>query len=270
MPLQFVFWYIFFGFIYIKKFLLVPEYTHRTQRGVEIYLEDLKERLNQLRMQNDAVIHNSEEIINELDEVSSTLVLTENCGSGQGNERLTKIKKLILEFEKSNDECSAKTTVVPETHVNLKQILENFEKLTGSQLLKDSLLLFRRAKESLEKIDTLLDNGQENHNNCKKCNISEGIRQQVCLFSQNKKQLLIDINSGSSRNAIESDNSNAAQAPTTTMGTCELAPLPVSDSMEPISNYVSCCSSIESLQQYPNRLQNVRMGENSFSGYECD
>lgn len=80
-------------------------------------------------MQNDAVIHNSEEIINELDEVSSTLVLTENCGSGQGNERLTKIKKLILEFEKSNDECSAKTTVVPETHVNLKQILENFKKI---------------------------------------------------------------------------------------------------------------------------------------------
>lgn len=222
-------------------------------------------------MQNDAVIHNSEAIIRELDEVSSTLVFTENCGSGQGNERLTKIKQLILEFEKSNDECSAKTTIVPETHVNLKQIKENFEKFAGSQLLKDSLLLFRRAKESLEKIDTLWgSNVQENHNNCKKCNISEAIRQQVCLFSQNKKQLLIDINSGSSRNASESGNSNAAQASTTTMGTCKLAQLPVSDLMEPISNYVSCCSSIESLQQYPNRLQNVRMGENSFSGYECD
>ncbi|XP_054087597.1 uncharacterized protein LOC105218808 isoform X2 [Zeugodacus cucurbitae] len=139
---------------------MLPEETLKTQR-VEVYLNDLKERLKELRVQHDEVIQNSVDIIKEIDEVSSGLLLPQNSGV-DCNDNVTKIKKLIKEFESARESNSAKIPVSIESKVDIRKILQNFEKLNESHVLKESLVLFKRAKESLEKIDTFLGTHLEN------------------------------------------------------------------------------------------------------------
>ncbi|CAD6992300.1 unnamed protein product [Ceratitis capitata] len=49
-----------------------------------------------------------------------------------------------------------------ESKVDIRRILQNFEKLNESHVLKESLVLLKRAKESLEKIDIFLGTNLEN------------------------------------------------------------------------------------------------------------
>uniref|UniRef100_A0A034WTU2 Uncharacterized protein n=1 Tax=Bactrocera dorsalis TaxID=27457 RepID=A0A034WTU2_BACDO len=142
------------------KMPFLPEETLKTQR-VEVYLNDLKERLKELRVQHDEVIQNSVDIIKEIDEVSSGLLLPQNSGI-DSSDNVTKIKKLIKEFESAKESNSTKTPVSIESKVDIRKILQNFEKLNESHVLKESLVLFKRAKESLEKIDVFLGTHLEN------------------------------------------------------------------------------------------------------------
>ncbi|XP_053947362.1 uncharacterized protein LOC128856031 [Anastrepha ludens] len=132
----------------------LSEETLKTQR-VEVYLNDLKERLKELRVQHDEVIQNSVDIIKEIDEVSSELLLPQNSGVSP-NHNAAKIKQLIQEFETARESNSTKAPISIESKVDIRKILQNFEKLNDSHVLKESLVLFKRAKESLEKIDTFL------------------------------------------------------------------------------------------------------------------
>nr|XP_014085819.1 uncharacterized protein LOC106614551 [Bactrocera oleae] len=142
------------------KMPFLPEETLKTQR-VEVYLNDLKERLKELRVQHDEVIQNSVDIIKEIDEVSSGLLLPQNSDI-DSSDNVTKIKKLIKEFETARESNSTKIPVSIESKVDIRKILQNFEKLNESHVLKESLVLFKRAKESLEKIDTFLGTHLEN------------------------------------------------------------------------------------------------------------
>ncbi|XP_018785688.1 PREDICTED: uncharacterized protein LOC108966963 isoform X2 [Bactrocera latifrons] len=142
------------------KMPFLPEETLKTQR-VEVYLNDLKDRLKELRVQHDEVIQNSVDIIKEIDEVSSGLLLPQNSGINS-SDNVTKIKKLIKEFESARESNSTKTPVSIESKVDIRKILQNFEKLNESHVLKESLVLFKRAKESLEKIDVYLGTHLEN------------------------------------------------------------------------------------------------------------
>ncbi|XP_036324940.1 uncharacterized protein LOC118738126 [Rhagoletis pomonella] len=138
----------------------LPEETLKTQR-VEIYLNDLKERLKDLRVQHDEVIQNSVDIIKEIDEVSSGLLLPQKIGKCS-SDNVTKIKRLIQEFETARESNSKKMPISIESKVDIRKILQNFEQLNESQVLKESLVLFKRAKESLEKIDTFLGTNLDN------------------------------------------------------------------------------------------------------------
>ncbi|XP_005179339.1 uncharacterized protein LOC101887782 [Musca domestica] len=225
-----------------RKFTL-PDEALKIQR-VDIYLQDLKDRLNELRLQHNAVIRNSEDIINEIDEVSSTLLLVDDAASDITPERMTKIRKLIHEFEKAKDKKFNRTSPqTPETkpHVNIKKILENFEKLNDSHLLQDSLQLFRRAKESLDRIDYFLQSPKDISETR---NLTSDIRHKINIFSYNK-------------------NESRKEARGNDIGKCDDG----MDVRETISNYVSCCSSLNSISK-----DHDHSGEftNSLNGYEGD
>ncbi|XP_004534287.1 uncharacterized protein LOC101449067 [Ceratitis capitata] len=142
------------------KMPFLPEEALKTQR-VEVYLNDLKERLKELRVQHDEVIKNSVEIIKEIDEVSSGLLHPQN-NELNSTDNVTKIKRLIKEFETVKESNSNKMPVSIESKVDIRRILQNFEKLNESHVLKESLVLLKRAKESLEKIDIFLGTNLEN------------------------------------------------------------------------------------------------------------
>lgn len=112
-----------------------------------------------MRHKHDEVIQHSVDIIKEIDEVSSTLLLPQSLASNESGENITRIKQLIHEFEGAKNASSQKVSTAPtiESKVDIRKILQNFEQLNESHVLKESLVLFKRAKESFEKIDTFFD-----------------------------------------------------------------------------------------------------------------
>ncbi|XP_067632774.1 GTPase activating protein homolog 3 [Eurosta solidaginis] len=142
------------------KIPFLPAEAIKTQR-VEIYLNDLKERINELRLKHDEVIQNSVDIIKEIDDVSSGLLIPHNSNISP-NANVNKIKKLIQEFETAKESNSTKTSITIDSKVDIRKILQNLEKLNESHVLKESLVIFKRAKESLDKIDTFLGTPFEN------------------------------------------------------------------------------------------------------------
>ncbi|XP_037943258.1 uncharacterized protein LOC119685237 [Teleopsis dalmanni] len=135
----------------------IPPQAINTQR-VEVYLNDLKNRLQELRLKHDEVIHESVEIIQEIGDVGTTLM--SKSMSTVPSKPKGSIKDLIKTFEN----VSLADTIKPVpakvsigAKVDINKILENFEKLNQSHVLKESLMLFKRCKESFEKIDSMLD-----------------------------------------------------------------------------------------------------------------
>lgn len=264
----------------------MPAETVRIQR-VEVYLQDLKERLQQLRHKHDEVIQNSVDIIKEIDQVSSTLLLpTGSDGNSQNNgeENKPKIKKLIKEFETANSKHvngSVKPQVIIEGSVNIQEILKNFEQLNDSHVLKDSLLFFRKAKESLEKIDNffgkldnliktnnspnnnvIITNSELNENQIK----MNKVRDKIQLFNQT--------------NSIRKNDSNDSQMSTNIMINELIVEQQIDDNKlcdDTNSNYTSCCSSLMSLDRSAHRkdatLQDGKCSKDSIAtetGYEGD
>lgn len=245
----------------------VPEDVLKIQR-VEIYLNDLKERLNELRIQHDEVIHSSVEMIKEIDEVSSTLLSTSS--NTTAGENMTKIKKLIMEFESAKETCNKQKPVIVGNHIDIQKILQNFEKLNESHFLKDNLIFLRKARESLEKIDTYLGAGLVD---LKKVAVSESIRDKInklnpnkevdvevaskCLSNSEKYDLCKEnILSNSPRDFLRQTQKNDEE----TIVLDELQGNMSKDKMETASNYASCCSSFASLS----------VCKNSLNGYEGD
>uniref|UniRef100_A0A1B0AGL4 Uncharacterized protein n=1 Tax=Glossina pallidipes TaxID=7398 RepID=A0A1B0AGL4_GLOPL len=261
------------------KMPYLPEETLRTQR-VEIYLQDLKERLKQLRQKHDEVIQNSVEIIREIEEVSSTLLVTPQESVSNTEENMTKIKKLIQEFETAKQQETGSKTKLPvvlESRVDIQQILQNFEQLTESRVLKESLLLFRKAKESFEKIDNFfgklgcLDGSVTaaattaaaiSRNNVREARLSKtasnNVRSKIELFNQSQS-LLKTCKSCSTEidfDILLNDSHHDKPDGEHTDGVC--------------SNYASCYSSLLSIPKCLSKDNVLRRQKSLENGYEGD
>ncbi|KAL9899481.1 uncharacterized protein ACN427_007140 [Glossina fuscipes fuscipes] len=259
------------------KMPYLPEETLRTQR-VEIYLQDLKERLKQLRQKHDEVIQNSVEIIREIEEVSSSLLVTPQESVINTEENMTKIKKLIQEFETAKQqETSSKTKlpVVLESRVDIQQILQSFEQLTESRVLKESLVLFGKAKESFEKIDNFfgklgcLDGSVNNvagaatttatipRNNVREARLSKttsnNVRSKIELFNQSQSLLKTCKSCSTEIDFSILLNDSHHDKPD---GVC--------------SNYASCCSSLLSIPKCLSKDNILKRQRSLENGYEGD
>uniref|UniRef100_A0A1A9VYD1 Uncharacterized protein n=1 Tax=Glossina austeni TaxID=7395 RepID=A0A1A9VYD1_GLOAU len=257
----------------------VPEETLRTQR-VDIYLQDLKERLKQLRQKHDEVIQNSVEIIREIEEVSSSLLVAPQENVSNAEENMTKIKKLIQEFESAKRQGTSSKTKLPvvlESRVDIQQILQNFEHLTESRVLKESLLLFRKAKESFEKIDNFFGklgclDGSVNAVNAATAAISRynvreaqlnktasnNVRSKIELFNQSQS-LLKTCKSCATEidfNILLNDSHHDKPDRKHVDGVC--------------STYASCCSSLLSLPKCLSKDSIVKRQKSLDTGYEGD
>ncbi|XP_064549362.1 uncharacterized protein LOC135435973 isoform X2 [Drosophila montana] len=114
-----------------------------------LYLRNLRNRLKQTIQQHTDLIQTSVNIIREMADVSTMLAMS-HCGTEQ---QPTKIKRLIMEFENMHTGDNGLSSIEA---TELRELLADFRRLHESQLLRDSLMCFKRAKESFEKVDTLL------------------------------------------------------------------------------------------------------------------
>lgn len=114
-----------------------------------LYLRNLRLRLKQTIQQHTELIQTSVNIIREMADVSTMLAMTQSGPEQQP----TKIKRLIMEFENMHTGDNGLSSVEV---IELRELLADFRRLHESQLLRDSLMCFKRAKESFEKVETLL------------------------------------------------------------------------------------------------------------------
>ncbi|XP_030371605.1 uncharacterized protein LOC115621911 [Scaptodrosophila lebanonensis] len=157
------------------------------------YLSDLRNRLKDTCQQHSSAIQTSVSIIKELGDVSSLLGQSSEQ-KGSSPQSMTKIKRLILEFE-SAQACNAspsKSTGLAQSDLgDLRQLIGDFERLNQSQLLGESLLLFNRAKESFEQIETFLEKfgtGDAQHPSPQASSNSLSLREKIQMFNKAAEQ----------------------------------------------------------------------------------
>ncbi|EDV91496.1 uncharacterized protein LOC6568416 [Drosophila grimshawi] len=113
------------------------------------YLQSLRDRLKQTLQQHSEMIQTSVNLVREMSDLATTLALTQSTLEQQP----TKIKRLIMEFESLHAGDNGLGSV---DAMEFHGLLTDFRRLHESQLLRDSLMCFKRAKDSLEEIDLLL------------------------------------------------------------------------------------------------------------------
>ncbi|KAM8706895.1 hypothetical protein ACLKA7_011057 [Drosophila subpalustris] len=132
--------------------ILEDRNNENNQNNICSYLENLQDRLKQTVRQHSEIIQSSVSLIKELGDVSTMLAMTQS-GSDL---HATKIKRLIVEFEnlQSGDNSQGLSS---RDVSNLRSIIADYQRLDESHLLQDSLMCFKLAKDSLEKVETLMN-----------------------------------------------------------------------------------------------------------------
>ncbi|KAH8409820.1 hypothetical protein KR222_009047, partial [Zaprionus bogoriensis] len=131
--------------------LLEKVESKHAQDNICGYLRNLQCRLGQTLQQHSQMIHSSVGLIKELVEVAKMLALSQSNSELQAN----KIKRLIKEFESFNAGDTSPGLNAADV-VQLRDLIADYRRLEESQLLQDSLLSFKHARDSLEKVAALL------------------------------------------------------------------------------------------------------------------
>lgn len=101
--------------------------------------------------QHSQIILNSIGLIKELGEVAKMLSLSQS----PSELKATKIKRLISEFESFYAGDTSPGINASEV-VQLRELIADYRRLDESQLLQDSLMSFKHAKDTLDKVEGLL------------------------------------------------------------------------------------------------------------------
>ncbi|XP_060650615.1 uncharacterized protein LOC132787530 isoform X1 [Drosophila nasuta] len=136
----------------LRAVILETNDGENPQTNICSYLENLQDRLKLTVKQHSQIINSSVSLIKELGEVSTMLTLSQ-AGSDL---QITKIKRLIMEFENMHSGDSGQALSCNEVR-NLQGIIADYRRLDESHLLQDSLMCCKLANESLNKVQTLMN-----------------------------------------------------------------------------------------------------------------
>ncbi|XP_017073361.2 uncharacterized protein LOC108109379 [Drosophila eugracilis] len=122
-------------------------------RRISAYLQNLRDRLRQGIQQHEEVVQSSLQLLKEVGDVNNMMQFARNGHQAQA----TKIRRLIMGFETVNAANSQQISTVagislPSDLTEIHDLLVEFEHLNDSKVLRESLLSFKRARESLEKV----------------------------------------------------------------------------------------------------------------------
>ncbi|XP_020817510.1 uncharacterized protein LOC110191106 [Drosophila serrata] len=126
-------------------------------RRLSSYLQSLRDRLRWALQQNQEAISSSMKLLKEVGDISG--VLLTKSGS---QIPATKIRRLIMGFEAVSGSNISQHSTVPEIPLSndltgTRALLVEFETLNESQILRESIVSFKSAAESLEKVLTVLE-----------------------------------------------------------------------------------------------------------------
>ncbi|KAH8242776.1 hypothetical protein KR032_002147, partial [Drosophila birchii] len=126
-------------------------------RRLGSYLQNLRDRLRWAIQQNQEAIQSSVKLLKEVGDISG--VLLTKSGS---QIPATKIRRLIVGFEAVSGSNISHNSTVPEITLSndlagTRALLVEFETLNESQILRDSIVSFKCAGESLEKVLAVLE-----------------------------------------------------------------------------------------------------------------
>lgn len=134
-------------------------------------------------------------LIKELGDVSTMLALTQSGSDLQ----TTNIKRLIMEFESLHTGDNSQGLTSRDVS-NLRGIIADYQRLDESHLLQDSLMCFKKAKESLEKVESLMkqlsaagwemaQSLEQSHDNLKDSqSASRSLREKIRAFNKASEQ----------------------------------------------------------------------------------
>ncbi|XP_037884725.1 uncharacterized protein LOC119634563 [Glossina fuscipes] len=174
---------------------------------------------------------------------------------------MTKIKKLIQEFETAKQqETSSKTKlpVVLESRVDIQQILQSFEQLTESRVLKESLVLFGCLDGSVNNVaGAATTTATIPRNNVREARLSKttsnNVRSKIELFNQSQSLLKTCKSCSTEIDFSILLNDSHHDKPD---GVC--------------SNYASCCSSLLSIPKCLSKDNILKRQRSLENGYEGD
>ncbi|KAH8357441.1 hypothetical protein KR084_007243, partial [Drosophila pseudotakahashii] len=122
-------------------------------RRISAYLQNLRDRLREGIQQHQMVAQSSMQLLKEVGDVNNMMQLARSGHQAQA----TKIRRLIMGFETVNAANAPQIPTVggislPSDLSEIHGLLVEFEHLNESQVLRESLQSFKRARESLEKV----------------------------------------------------------------------------------------------------------------------
>ncbi|XP_017057282.1 uncharacterized protein LOC108098684 [Drosophila ficusphila] len=122
-------------------------------RKISAYLQNLCDRLRLGIQQHQDVVQSSVQLLKEVGDVNNMMQLARSGHQAQA----TKIRRLIMGFETVNAANAPQIPSVtgislPSDLTEIHGLLVEFEHLNESQVLREGLLNFKRARESLEKV----------------------------------------------------------------------------------------------------------------------
>lgn len=127
------------------------EQMHR----ISAYLNSLRERLRSSIQQHQEVAQSSVQLLKDLGDVANMMQVARTGSPAQA----TKIRRLILGFETVNATQHPAVGFIsfPTDISEIRSLIKEFEHLNESQLLRESLMSFKHARESLEKVSAFLE-----------------------------------------------------------------------------------------------------------------
>ncbi|KAH8250369.1 hypothetical protein KR026_011506, partial [Drosophila bipectinata] len=127
------------------------EQMHR----MSAYLYGLRERLRSSIQQHQEVAQSSVQLLKDLGDVANMMQVARTSSPTQ----VTKIRRLIMGFETVNATQNPAVGFIslPTDVSEIRSLITEFENLNESQLLRESMMSFKHARESLEKVSAFLD-----------------------------------------------------------------------------------------------------------------
>ncbi|XP_068154198.1 uncharacterized protein [Drosophila tropicalis] len=215
------------------KFMGDDDNESEHTRRICIYLHKLQNRLKQGVAQHTDLVQKSVRLLKEVNDVSATLAVARSGA----NHQKTKIKRLIMEFE------SGSATQGQEDLMELRDLLADFEKLHENQLLQESLLNFKRAGDSFQKVFAFLET------------VGLGNNTSPQPSPQPSQLMTTQSTNRSLRERIEAFNKSLE------LGT--------NISQDFVRCFSSHCS-LENIEKSPSELKLQNVGSRTNSGYEGD